>query len=106
MRKDKILIEKSQIPYIFSIALNSATYSLEIRYNSHADLFVIGLYDKDGTLLCYEPIIYGAELFKAHYKAGIYPAMKIVPLDESEENTAVTWDNMNETVFLIIDNAG
>lgn len=106
MINDRILIEKSQIPYRFSIALNAVTFMLEIRYNSQCDLFVIGLYDKDGTLICYEPIIYGSELFKSHYKSGIYPAMRIVPQDVSGVNTAVTWANMNETVFLEIDNGG
>ena len=106
MRKDRILIEKSQIPYRFAIPLNATTFMLEIRYNAEVDLFTIGLYDREGVLLCIEPVIYGAELFKQHYKAGVYPAMRIVPTDESGENSTVTWDNFNETVFLIIDNAG
>ena len=106
MRKDRILIEKSQIPYRFTISLNAVTFLLEIRYNEEVDLFTIGLFDKDSNLLCIEPIIYGAELFKQHYKAGVYPAMRIVPTDESGENSTVTWDNMNETVFLVIENGG
>lgn len=104
MRKDRILIEKSQIPYRFSISLNANTFLLEVRYNSERDLFTIGLYDSEANLLCIEPIIYGSELFKQHYKAGVYPAMRIVPIDNSGENTAVTWENFNETVFLQIDN--
>ena len=35
---------------------------------------------------------------------GKYPAVDIVPYDESGENNAVTFDNLNETVFLCIDN--
>lgn len=106
MRKDRILIEKSMIPYRFSIPLNDTTFMFEIRYNSEVDLFTIGLFDADGKLLCIEPIIYGAELFKQHYKSGEYPAIRIIPTDESGENSAVSWDNMNETVFLAIDNGG
>lgn len=106
MRKDRILIKKSQIPYNFNIALNDVTFIFDIRYNEECDLFTIGLYDRDANLICIEPIIYGAELFKTHYKAGVYPAMRIVPLDESGETSAVTWDNFNEAVFLVIDNAG
>ena len=104
MRKDRIVIEKSQIPYRFSIALNANTFLLEIRYNTECDLFVVGLYDKNANLICFEPIIYGVELFKQHYKAGIYPAMCIVPEDDSGDNSAVTWDNFNKTVFLQIYN--
>lgn len=106
MRKDRILIEKSLIPYSFSIALNDVTYILEIRYNAEADLFTIGLYDRDRNLICTEPITYGAELFKPQYQAELYPAMRIVPIDDSGSTTVVTWDNMNERVFLTIDNAG
>ena len=106
MKKDRIIITKNQIPYRFSISLNLTTFMLEVRYNEDHDLFTIGLYDKEGALICIEPIIYGAELFKQHYQAGIYPTMRIVPLDESGSTDCVTWDNFNETVFLIIENAG
>lgn len=106
MKYDRILIKKDQIPYRFSIALNATTFLIEVRYNKESDLFVIGLYNNDGTLICYEPLIYGSQLFKQQYQAGTYPAMCIIPLDESEESTAVTWDNFNETVFLVIDSVG
>ena len=106
MRKDRILIEKSMIPYRFSIPLNAITFMFEIRYNAEVDLFPIGLYSGNGKLLCIEPVIYGTELFKQHYKAGVYPAMCVIPTDESGENSAVTWENFNETVFLVIDNVG
>lgn len=94
------------IPYSFSVALNDVTYVLEIRYNNEADLFTIALYDRDRNLICIEPIIYGAELFKPQYQAGIYPAMRIVPIDDSGTASAVTWENFNKSVFLTIENAG
>ncbi len=106
MKKDRIIVKKSQIPYRITIPLNDVTFMLEFRYNSECDLFTVALCDRDGNRICIEPLIYGVELFKSHYKAGIYPAVKIVPLDESGENTAVTWNNFNETVFLTLDNAG
>lgn len=106
MRKDRIIIEKSLIPYSFAIPLNDVTFIMEIRYNSEADLFVVGLYDRERNLICTEPITYGAELFKPQYQSGIYPAMRIIPLDDSGSTDIVTWDNMNEKVFLMIDNVG
>ena len=106
MRKDRILIEKSLIPYSFSIPLNATTYILEIRYNSECDFFTVSLYDRDRNLICIEPIRYGAELFKPQYQAGIYPAMRIVPQSSSAIESVVTYDNFNSTVFLEIDNAG
>lgn len=105
MKKDRILIKKSNIPYRFSIALPQAIFDLEIRYNKTADLFIVSLYKND-TLICIEPIIYGVPLFKQLYQPETYPPLIIVPNDSSGGNTAVTWDNFNETVFLEIDNAG
>lgn len=106
MKKDRILIKKDMIPYRFWIALAAVRFGLEIRYNAEADLFTIGLYDSNKTLLCTEPVIYGAELFRQHYRAGAYPAVRIVPQDENGTNTAVGWDNFGETVFLMIENTG
>lgn len=104
MKRDRIAINKDLIPYKFYIRLAGITFGLEIRYNSEADLFTVALYENGGRLLCTEPIIYGAELFKSHYKTGIYPAVKIVPFDESEIQTKVTWENFGNTVYLVIDN--
>ena len=106
MKKDRININKALIPYKFSIALNDTNFTFEVRHNNEADLFVIGLYDRNGQLICTEPVIYGSELFARHYQPGIYPSIRIVPLDDSGANTAVTWQNFNETVFLTIENTG
>lgn len=105
MKKDRILIKKANIPYRFSIALPSAMFELEIRYNKTADLFTIGLYKND-TLICTEPIIYGVPLFKQLYQPNIYPTLTIIPADSSGENSKVMWSNFNETVFLEINSAG
>lgn len=104
MRRDRILINKDMIPYKFSIPLNDNVFVLEIRYNTEADFFTVGLYDRDGRLISIEPLRYGAELFKPQYQAGIYPAIRIIPFDESGKESVITWDNFNKTVFLTIDN--
>lgn len=105
IKKDRILIEKKNIPYRFAIALPRNEFEFEIRYNEKADLFTIGLY-KYGELICIEPVIYGVQLFKQLYQPDIYPALAIVPNDSSGNSSRVTWDNFNETVFLEINNAG
>jgi hypothetical protein len=105
VKRDRILIEKANIPYRFSIALPRTQYELEIRYNETADLFTIGLY-KSGDLICIEPIVYGTRLFGQLYQPGIYPALSVTPVDDSNNENRVTWDNFNTTVFLEIDNAG
>ena len=105
MKKDRILIKKANIPYRCSIALPSTMFELEIRYNTTADLFTISLYKND-TLICIEPIIYGVPLFKQLYQPSVYPTLTIIPVDNSCENSRVTWANFNETVFLEVNNAG
>lgn len=105
IQRDRILIEKQNIPYRFTVALPRNLYELEIRYNETVDLFTIGLY-KSGKLICIEPIIYGAQLFKYLYKPGIFPSLCIVPKGNNDTEKRVTWDNFNETVFLEIENMG
>lgn len=105
IRKDRISIIKSNIPYKFYISLPKAEYQLELQYNEWSELFTVGLYKSD-RLICVEPVIYNRQLFRQLYQPGIYPALKIVPLDNNNDETAVTWENFNETVFLMIDNIG
>lgn len=104
MVRDRIKINKSLIPYKFDITLAGEVFQLGIKYNEFADIFTVSL-TKDKELICSgEPVVYGVPLFQDVYVGGKYPALRIVPYDESNENNAVTWDNLEETVFLVIDN--
>ena len=103
---DRIEIEKSMIPYSFDITLADEIFTIEINYNAFADLFTLSL-KKDGETICAgEPIIYGVPLFSDVFICGKFPALDIVPLDESREMTTITFENFGETVFLTIDNTG
>lgn len=100
--KDRIEIKKSLIPYNFEIALPDELYSIDVFYNETADLFVIRL-SKDGEVLCSgEPIIYGMPLF-GDITNSSFPKIEITPLDESKNFDKVTFDNLNDTVFLTVD---
>ena len=106
MRKDRILITKELIPYSFNILLADELFTLTINHNEKHDLFTVAL-EKDGEMICEgEPIIYGCPLFKDIYESGKFPSLDIIPLDESGEQNTVTFKNMNETVFLTVDNMG
>ena len=105
MEKDRILINKDLIPYKFSITLGMNMYTFEVRYNETKDIFTIALYGDGNTLVCIEPLTYGVPLFSQTYRLG-FPAMQIVPIDESGETTIITKDNFNKTVFLTIYNDG
>lgn len=101
---DVLEINKDILPYECSILLAGEQFGLKFNYNATADLFTVDLY-RDGELICAgEPIIYGLPLWGDVYKAATFPAVDIIPLDPSGENNVVTFDNLGDTVLLIIDN--
>ncbi|WOC33060.1 MULTISPECIES: phage baseplate plug family protein [Caproicibacterium] len=105
--RDRIEIDKDLIPYQFDITLAGQPFTVSVDYNRGVDLFTVSLYDSTGALLCAgEPLIYGSPLFRDVYRAGKFPVIDLVPLDESGHESAVTWDNFGKTVFLTIDDEG
>lgn len=105
MKYDRMPINKNMLPYNFRILLGDELFNLAVSYNESHDFFTIALI-KDDILICSgEPIMYGVPLFHDIYKVGKYPALDIIPFDESGENDRVTFENLNETVFLQVDNA-
>lgn len=102
--QDVLEIQKDLLPYECSILLAGDLFSLHFSYNATAELFTVDTY-KDGELICAgEPIIYGVPLWRDVYRAGVFPAINIIPIDPSGERDAVTFDNLGDTVLLIIDN--
>lgn len=100
---ERIEITKELIPYQFNILLGSDVFDMEVNYNAEGDFFTITLYKNEELICANEPIVYGVPLFKDVYEAGKFPPIDIVPLDESGEKTEANWDNLNEVVFLCID---
>lgn len=103
--RDRIEINKALVPYTFNILLGDNWFELYINYNETADLFTATLY-KDEELICTEPVVYGVPLFKDLRQPDEYPAIDIVPLDESGQSAAVTFSNFNRLVFLTVDDEG
>ena len=103
MNVETININKSLIPYEFSIVLGAETFTFHIDYNNVGGFFTAGL-SKNGVTLCSgTPIIYGRKLFESVWKPS-FPAVDIIPLDLSNEYNKVTYDNLGKAVRLIIDN--
>ena len=103
---DELVVNKSLLPYECSIQLAGEVFKLLFKYNATAGLFTVDLH-KSGALLCAgEPIIYGVPLWQDVYNAETFPALDIVPIDPSGERNAVTFDNLSQTVLLIVDNGG
>lgn len=99
---DVLQINKDLLPYRCSILLAGELFELQFGYNATAQLFTVDLY-KDGELICAgEPIVYGVPLWHDVYKSDSFPALDIIPKDPSGEANAVTFDNLGETVLLIV----
>ena len=105
-KPDVLKINKDLLPYVCNILLAGEQFGLKFNYNATADLFTVDLY-KDGELICAgEPIMYGIPLWHDVYKTDKFPALDIIPKDPSGEHNCVTYDNLCNTVLLIVDNDG
>ncbi len=105
MRKDRLHINKNLVPYRFSILLADELFEMGISYNENHDFFTVSLL-RDGEVLCNsEPVVYGVPLFQDIYVPDKFPAIALIPIDESGDVQIATYDNMEKTVFLTVDNA-
>ena len=110
MKYDILEINKDLVPYEFDIALANETFRIGVEYNETASFFTLSLSKRnEGTgeydeVCAGEPIVYGVPLWNDVYRSGKFPAPIIIPYDESGASNAVTFDNLNDTVFLIVDN--
>lgn len=96
-------ISKELLPYQCDIVLGGELFTLHFSYNATSELFLVDLY-KDGELVCAgEPIMYGIPLWCDVYQPDVFPSVSIIPLDLSGESNTVTYDNLGETVQLIVD---
>ena len=101
--RDCIEINKELVPYQFNILLADEWFELYINYNKTADLFTVTVYKND-ELICTEPLILGATMFKDIYQPKKFPAVTLVPYGPTER--ALTFENLGETVFLTIADEG
>lgn len=98
-----ININKELIPYTFDILLGGKTFTIRVDYNATGDLFVLSLYKDKQLIRAGQPLIYGKKLWETVRVTKDFPLESIVPFDESGESIAVSFNNLNETVFLVID---
>lgn len=96
-----IPIQKDMIPYRFDIILNGKTFTFDVKYNAMSDFFTVDLLRNDQYIVIGEKIVYGRTLFLNQRHLDV-PDIAIVPYDLSLNEYDVTWDNLNNTVFLWI----
>lgn len=103
MAFEYIPIEKENIPYRFEIELGAEVFEMEIRYNETHDFFTIDVFKNGEPLVYGEKIVYGVPLFYDINHEEL-PAPTIIPIDPAGIETKVTYENLNKTVFLVVDN--
>ena len=103
---DTITIHKTLIPYTFSILIGGEMYDFRVDYNETYGFFTVRL-SKDGNVVSYgEKIVYGKPLFQEIFENEKFPSIEIVPYDISGTYNSVTFDNLSDTVHLIVNNRG
>jgi len=94
-----ISIDKELIPYTFDITLDGETFTFEINYNAMRDFFTVNLLKNNNYIVQGQKIVYGVPLFLNHQHLEV-PKSPIIAYDLALNEDSVTWENLNETVFL------
>ncbi|MEK5360733.1 phage baseplate plug family protein [Peribacillus castrilensis] len=103
---DYILVDKENIPEMFDIDLADETFKLKFAYNESGDFFTLNLYrptdgEEDEEIILGEKMILNKPLWNDSSDLTL-PAPQLVPMDLSNNETSITWDNFGVTVFLYI----
>ena len=94
-------IEKEKIPYRFEVVLAGETFQFEVFYNVVGDFFSINLYKNHELVALGEKIVYGVDLFD-NLKHLPVPKVTIRPFDTTGKANKITYENLNEDVFLYV----
>ncbi|WP_431810803.1 phage baseplate plug family protein [Lysinibacillus capsici] len=96
-----IEIDKDEIPYSFEIELAGEVFEIEVNYNQTYDFFTVDLFKDGGVLAIGEKLIINRPLFENRVNIDL-PKVQIIPKDRANSATRITYENMNETVFLYV----
>ncbi|MFF5994285.1 hypothetical protein AAGS61_05960 [Lysinibacillus sp. KU-BSD001] len=97
-------IDKNEIPYAFEIELAGEIFEFEVNYNQSYDFFTVDLFKNGGALIIGEKLILNHPLFRNRVNIEL-PKVKIIPKDRAGVAERITFDNLNETVFLYVGDA-
>ncbi|KOY81578.1 hypothetical protein I6G82_08325 [Lysinibacillus macroides] len=101
MTEEYIDIDKNEIPYSFEIELAGEVFEFEVNYNQAHDFFTLDLFKNGGALVVGEKLILNRPLFRNRIDIQL-PKVQIIPLDRANSATRITYENLNETVFLYV----
>lgn len=108
---DIVNFVKEELPERFEIDFYEETVVLQFDYNETGDFFTVHLYKigddgEDVPVVLGEKLVLGRPLWENIPRFDI-PGPTLIPLDIGMEADRITYENMNESVFLyILDGAG
>lgn len=94
-------VDKALIPYFFEIDIKNEIYKIKIDYNNRHDFFTVDLFKDEKVIIVGEKLVYGKPLFLSSTYEKI-PSTPIVPLDLTNQTNKITFENLNEQVFLFL----
>lgn len=101
MMDEYIDIDKNEIPYTFEMELAGEIFEFEVNYNHAYDFFTLDLFKNGGALVVGEKLILNRPLFINRTSIEL-PKVQIIPKDRANSATRITYENLNETVFLYV----
>lgn len=99
--RDAISIDKEDIPYSFEMEFGGEMYTFTVKYNSLADWFTLDVALLDDPIVYGVPLAYGVDVFASYPDDRLKP-IRLKAYDVAGKETRITYDNMNETVFLFV----
>lgn len=102
--RDTFPIDRDNLPQTFEWSIGNYTYIFKCYLNDINDSIYVDLYDEDGVILVRgEKLVYGLQLFATITDPRIANS-PLIPLDESGNETEVTFETLNSSVDVMIDN--
>ena len=92
-------IDKTLIPYEFEMSLANELFKFKVNYNEEYDYFTMDLFKNDEIIILGEKLVYGRPLFMATLNG---PKIDILPYDVTGRIERITYENLNEEVFLFL----
>ena len=96
-----IRVFKEDIPYRVDIKIEDETFNFRFDYNSYGDFFTVDLEKQDEILALGEKVVYGQALFVSIANEK-FPRAALLPLDPSVQNSRVTWETLENGVYIYI----
>ncbi|WP_268914122.1 phage baseplate plug protein [Lentilactobacillus sp. SPB1-3] len=103
MYRNTIQFNKFQLPEKFNLTLSGNDYQITVIYNEANDRLYLTLADENGkVLVTNEKLVAGERLFADIGDASL-PSEDLVLMDETGKETSVNFANVNESMFITID---